>query len=567
MRARICISLILTAVFAGGCTAPAVLPGGRTSAGYNAGFHHDRLRLHFQDWGSTALQTGPLDEAARTMWRRLPAATRRATLLAWSRPKWQDLPVHRLLVLRRPSRPPGPGYQWLHCPAGSYAYRRVDAREPALFEAVVPTGRQELVVALQIAADQVGGNRSVDAYLRENLPVIASSVRTGNGYVPFVAADPFALAADAFGDAQSQHGNYLLPLTVLRQAAARAEGAAELGACWQALATYHSFVGASDSARSYFFRFGTGSPGRAAEPTTLTGLPRRPAAGEVLRRAAAHRFVLFNEAHTETQHRAFVAALLPDLRRAGFTHLAVEALAEDSALEQRGFPTLASGFYTREPTMANLLRTALALGFRLVAYDAQSGNRERDQAQNLLVKTTARDPQARVVVLAGHGHISEADAAPLAMARWLQQLSGEDLLTINQTELSQRRLFIPPGAYVFQEESGAAWQPAQPSIKSDLYLYHQAEEGPQSAAKPPYPGARPVRLSVPADSLLPNLAHVVHVYAARELTQVPNPVPVSIQPVSPGALQPVMWLPHGRYRAQLRDQIGHVLWQADLRVD
>ena len=69
--------------------------------------------------------------------------------------------------------------------------------------------------------------------------------------------------------------------------------------------------------------------------------------------------------------RAFSNRLLAPLREIGFTHLAVETVAEDpTKLSARGYPTLDTGTYTRDPTFGDLIRRALDLGYIVVRYEA-----------------------------------------------------------------------------------------------------------------------------------------------------------------------------------------------------
>ena len=553
-----------------GCTPLRVLPGGRTVRGSYANYYHDSLRLHLQDWGSSRLQVTAPDSTARTMWRLGPAA-RHAPVLVWSEPYFRSIPVHRLLVLRPTQLPPHwqQHYHTVSSAHGSWYYRRVDQRAPALFEVVYVADGQPLLLALQIAAQEVGGGRTPEQYLLEDMALILASVRSGAQYSPFQPLDPFQVAAEAFGNPQTEPGNYLLPLGQLRRRLPETARTTAEGSYWQALATYYSFLGALDSARAYMYR---PTPRAAVPPTVrqdldhLPQLRRTPAAPEVIRRAAAHHFLLLNEAHTQPEGRYFAGTLLPGLWAVGYRYLAVEALAEDSLLQHRGFPTLTSGFYTREPTLATLLREALALGFQLVAYDALSPDREQAQARNLLAKTSARDSAARVVVLAGHGHIDEGKLAGKSFAQWLHALTQQKPLTVSQTDLSQFPApEAPAGAYLYWTAEGQPWQPASRGLTVDLYVHNRWAQAPAPERFPPAQG-RVVSLTVPADSLLPRQEHVLHIYRCGEVAQVPNPVPVCVRPLNPATLHQQVILPVGCYRVQLWDQLGHVLWRRELTV-
>jgi hypothetical protein len=160
--------------------------------------------------------------------------------------------------------------------------------------------------------------------------------------------------------------------------------------------------------------------------------------------ARDRRIVMINEAHHDAATRLLTLALLPRLRAEGFTHFAVEALnVNDRQLMQRGYPTEASGSeYLHEPIYGELIRTAIKLGFVVVAYDsdaARIGQRESEQAQHLYRQVLAGSPSARLLVHAGYAHIDKAvgrlgsTVEPMAMV--LQRLSGVPVLSIDQIQL------------------------------------------------------------------------------------------------------------------------------------
>src|SRR5262249_58418024 len=84
----------------------------------------------------------------------------------------------------------------------------------------------------------------------------------------------------------------------------------------------------------------------------------------------------------------------------------------DKELARRGYPTASSGFYVAEPICAEMIRAALRLGYTVVAYDAEGNGagdtREKAGAEALNEQTFKRDPQARLVLDAGFGHIQKS---------------------------------------------------------------------------------------------------------------------------------------------------------------
>jgi hypothetical protein len=160
--------------------------------------------------------------------------------------------------------------------------------------------------------------------------------------------------------------------------------------------------------------------------------------------------VMVNENHFYPAHRSFVVDLLPKLRAEGYTYLALEALAApaDSLLNlPGGFPVINTGFYTREQTYGNLLRTAKALGYHFVAYenDDSKKDREQGQAENLYRKTLGKDKNAKVLVIAGIDHILEQPSA--TGKKWMAMVFKEryhiNPLTISQTHLNPYRKYSP----------------------------------------------------------------------------------------------------------------------------
>ncbi|MBC2838554.1 hypothetical protein [Robiginitalea sp. SC105] len=158
--------------------------------------------------------------------------------------------------------------------------------------------------------------------------------------------------------------------------------------------------------------------------------------------AAGQRLLMFSENHFYPWHRILVRELLPALKAEGYGYLALEALVTDSLLNQGMEPRLATGFYTREQQFNRLLQAARELGFEFVSYEASEGqpDREAAQAANLYGKTFGRDPDARVVVLAGIDHIyEESDGEQIRMAQLFAENYGIDPLTVSQTDLAHYR--------------------------------------------------------------------------------------------------------------------------------
>lgn len=156
--------------------------------------------------------------------------------------------------------------------------------------------------------------------------------------------------------------------------------------------------------------------------------------------------VMINTAHDKPQHCAFVLSLLADLYKEGYRQLAMEMLNNTSGKELTRL-RLATGYYTAEPVAGELVRGALALGYKLVAYeDTVSGHmpatRDSIQAQNIYT-ALQEDPKSKMLVLASYGHISEkaGDDGFVPMALAFRRISGIDPLTIDQTDMTEEGNF------------------------------------------------------------------------------------------------------------------------------
>jgi hypothetical protein len=251
----------------------------------------------------------------------------------------------------------------------------------------------------------------------------------------------------------------------------------------QNYANLEQFVGEYDEAgRHYGYKPPKEAAAVAAFDRALDAVP------VVLAQAHGRKAVFLNESHGHSQTRASNFAMLAGLRAEGFDVLALEALTAgeqvartathcsdtslfDAGLVARGYPVTSTGYYLRDPVFAETLREALRLGFRLVAYDTYvqvqtQAEREQTQAENLAC-VFKDDPKARLVVIAGFGHISESETGPVPgglMAYRFRKLTGIDPLTVDTTRLegldasnlkfADRDSAHPAASYVLRDAAG-----------------------------------------------------------------------------------------------------------------
>jgi hypothetical protein len=211
----------------------------------------------------------------------------------------------------------------------------------------------------------------------------------------------------------------------------------------QYISWYQSFLGEYPEAVESFSIAQHAQPGDNASPLDDGGYTARSAMDAIPELAKNYRVVLFNEAHNIALTRSLTVRLLSRLHDEGFNYFAAETLVQtDTALASRGYPTDSSGFYTEEPIYAEMVRTALKLGYKVIAYEAttdtsNSDARESEQAQNLYKQVFARDPQAKLVINAGYEHITKSGSylGGASMAEHLHKLIALPMLAVDQTTM------------------------------------------------------------------------------------------------------------------------------------
>lgn len=246
----------------------------------------------------------------------------------------------------------------------------------------------------------------------------------------------------------------------------------------QYLSWFQTWVGDYAASRVTFSIAQPPEKGDSAPPMD-GGYKPTPALEAIAELAKDRPAIFFNENHNIALTRTLTVQMLPKLRELGYDTFAAETLYhDDKDLMKRGYPTSDTGFYTEEPIYAEMVRTALKLGFRVVAYESESmatgDAREREQARNLYQRVFDKQhPKARLVVNAGFMHIQKSgkffDGA--AMAQHFMKISGIEPVTVEQTVMiphdvpagdhpAYRRIAqeVPFDApIVFRNDAGALW--------------------------------------------------------------------------------------------------------------
>jgi hypothetical protein len=306
------------------------------------------------------------------------------------------------------------------------------------------------------------------------------------------------------------------------------------------------------------------------------GRKPRNARDFILEKAKDYHFLLLNEAHYSNQNRAFTRSLLAPLWKRGYRYLALETLSyTDPSLSRRGYPLLNSGYYTQDPTFGNLVREALALGYKLVTYETTGEHdgrlRDYDQALHIYQQTWQQDTVGKVLVHAGYGHIAEMKSSG-SMGAQLKEMARQDLLTVDQQVMTELRddqtlhpyyrhvikHFPPTRPVVFVDAQEQVLLDPAGLMTVDVQVYH-----PVTAYVKGRPGWLFTGGIVPVALPEAFAAYGGYLLQATPQGELPNTVPVDQVVIGKGD---ALALPPGAYELRLIDCEGTLRGTAELRV-
>ncbi len=272
----------------------------------------------------------------------------------------------------------------------------------------------------------------------EYLDGVFPTVKAGSNYkADLDFKDPFSLV-DKLSIGEDSIVNYALPIHKLIESAPNYKATSDEYTYIQALATYYALMSNTEQPLHELIKQWRGKNYMSQrDDSDLKVLYHDFEAIDIIvEKCKNEKIVMINELHFTPYHRYFVHLLLDRLYKEGFRYFGLEALWEDAhEINARKFCLTKSGFYTRSPSMSNLISHAICQGYTIFGYDDFSNDRERNQAINIHNATFSQDPDAKVLILAGFGHISERQSKGRSM------MAGEflnnfdiDPFTIDQIE-------------------------------------------------------------------------------------------------------------------------------------
>ncbi|PQJ78924.1 hypothetical protein BTO18_06905 [Polaribacter porphyrae] len=154
--------------------------------------------------------------------------------------------------------------------------------------------------------------------------------------------------------------------------------------------------------------------------------------------------IAFNELHHINIFRSTLYSILPTLKEKGFNYLVLESFHYNlqEEIEKNSYPKESHGYYNGETVLGDVIRNAISHDFKLISYDYQNPKtrgslkeREKKSFQFLLNRTFKQDSNAKIILLAGGGHISEANGRFPSLGNHFNSIG------INPTTIDQKSYY------------------------------------------------------------------------------------------------------------------------------
>lgn len=425
---------------------------------------------------------------------------------------------------------------------GCIYYRNIQLKKNNIITRVAIPYTKDLFLLISEIWTEIG---HMDENVKEALNHVKTTYSSLAYGANFSKEDPdeeinyFHIAESAFKD--KGYANYLYPRDTLQKLIIENKSSQYASELFK---SYSSFIGESVQYDSL------------PEQEQFTGEKTVISIDDIAEKIKGHRVVMFNENHLLQRCRLLINLLLPKLYKEGFNVLALEGLSgDDERINKLGFPNIESGFYTRDPNMANLVRTATKLGLKVISYEDFEDTEERDlsQAKNLISKTEINTKSdIKVIVLAGGGHIDEGDTgANKSMAHYFKKLSKIDPYTVNQVKFSSA-----------QETNDSIYTMENTGLyNNDLYLANclnsdQIVIGGNDFYR---------KHNIARTNLAKGTASAIYIYNDKEFQLDNTAIPIYVSLSQKDTIQ--LNLPKGIYRYLERDQYGGIIHQEIIEIE
>lgn len=348
----------------------------------------------------------------------------------------------------------------------------------------------------------------------------------------------------------------------------------------QLLAVSSSQIGEYQEALLYFDKSYTYKD--TVEPSELDKYEPQNAMKFIESIADNNQAIMLNEGHNLAYNRAFAIRLLDMLYKKGYRYFAAETLdSNDKELDKRGYPAYGkTGFYTDEPVYGDLVRTALKIGYKVVAYEAEAETfalRDRGQAQNLYDQILVKDPKAKIFVYAGYDHIikgGEKDENK-CMAQFFKDITKINPYTIEQVNMSEKsssenelKIYkhaltknIGKEPVIFCNKEGKPYVVS--STKYDAQIFHPRSEYQKGRPTWLLMGGLRKYYEFSAELCKGKFPCLVQAFLANEGK---DTVPIDQIKVSDNKNIPALVLPIGEFRLRVVDDSGSIINESKIKI-
>jgi hypothetical protein len=276
--------------------------------------------------------------------------------------------------------------------------------------------------------------------------------------------------------------------------------------------------------------------------------------------AKENQIIMLNEDHYYPKHRLFAMELLETLKSNGYQYISMEGFNDST--ENWMTPNYRNGIYTDEPYFAHFIRKAIALGFTISGHEnfEKGIDRELGQAKNI-IKILEKDPNAKIFIYVGHGHLEKKSNDGKRMAEYFKDLSGINPVTINQVLVcadTKQELTLIPRVYLNDT--------TMVKSSADYFLVNNLKP----SLKVIYPKAIFKKAIIKSESFsdYKNKEVLVEVIDSKEYDSLKNlAIPLESFLSIPRGKEINYELPVGKYHIYVKTEDDKILYDNDIQVD